>query len=82
MVAFALGIAQLLGTKGTQTHRILGYVWVVLMAGTAVTAMFIHELRVWGIFSPIPLLIPVVLTSLWVGVRAARQGIFAVTAIS
>lgn len=74
MVAFALGIAQLLGTKGTQAHRILGYAWVTFMAATAVTAIFIHELRVWGKFSPIHLLIPVVLTSLWVGVRAARKG--------
>lgn len=38
------------------------------------TALFIHELKTWGEFSPIHVLIPVVLISLWLGVHAARQG--------
>ena len=73
LAAIVLGAVQLIGVKGTVAHKIIGYTWVGLMAGTAVSAIFIHEIRIWGPFSPIHLLIPVVLISLWVGVRAARQ---------
>jgi len=74
LVALLLGAVQLVATKGTMKHRILGYLWVLLMAGVAISAAFIHEIRFWGAFSPIHLLIPIVLVSLWRGVRAARQG--------
>ena len=74
MAALALGTAQMISAKGTSLHRIAGYIWVGLMAGTAITAPFIHELKIWGQFSPLHLLIPVVLVSLWLAIRAVRQG--------
>ena len=43
-------------TKGTTRHRITGWLWVALMVVVSVTAFFIHELRVWGPWSPIHLL--------------------------
>lgn len=55
-------------------HRLLGYAWVVAMAVTAVSAAFIFTLHIVGPFSPIHLLIPVVLAALWRGVAHARGG--------
>ena len=74
LAALSLGTLQLFTTRGTNFHRTLGYIWVGLMTGIAITALFIHELRIWGIFSPIHLLIPVVLVSFWMAIRAVRQG--------
>jgi uncharacterized membrane protein len=56
MSAFALGTVQLAARKGTFTHRIVGSVWVALMLIVIISAFFIHELRVWGRWSPIHLL--------------------------
>lgn len=72
--ALFLGVAQLLGPKGTAAHRVFGYAWIALMAGVALTGLFISEIRMIGPFSPIHLLIPVTLLGLWAGLRAARRG--------
>lgn len=55
-------------------HRLFGYAWALLMAGTAFTAVFMHQTRLWGSYSPIHLLIPVTLVSLFLASKAARQG--------
>ncbi len=73
LTALVLGSVQMVTSKGTALHKVMGYIWVGLMFGTAVTAMFIYELKIWGRFSPIHLLVPVVLVSLWLGIRAARH---------
>ena len=72
--AAMLGAYLLAGRKGTQTHRLLGRVWVGLMAITAVSSFFIHEFRLIGPFSPIHLLSMVTLASCVQIVRYARQG--------
>ena len=74
LLALALGGAQLVAPKGTGVHRGVGYVWAGLMIGAAISALFIHEIRAWGRFSPIHLLVAVVLIGLWVGINAARRG--------
>ena len=56
MAAFAIGIAQLSAPKGTIGHRTVGWIWVALMFVVAISAFFIHELRLWGPWSPIHLL--------------------------
>lgn len=56
LTAFALGGVQLARTKGTAQHRALGYTWVALMLVVALSLFWIHELRVWGDWSPIHLL--------------------------
>lgn len=74
LAALILGAVQLVSAKGTRKHRIFGYLWVLLMAGVAISAVFIHTIKAWGEFSPIHLLIPIVLISLWSGIQAARRG--------
>ena len=75
LAAFAalfLGAAQLLGKKGTATHRALGYVWVALMAAVALSSFFIHQIKMVGLFSPIHLLSIFTLFSLsWAVYEAA-----------
>jgi uncharacterized membrane protein len=54
--AFVLGVVQLAAPKGTLPHRTIGYIWVGLIVVVCVTSFWIHELRIWGSWSPIHLL--------------------------
>jgi uncharacterized membrane protein len=56
MAAFVLGLIQFAAPKGTLPHRTIGWIWVVLMAGVAVSSFWIHQIRLLGPFSPIHLL--------------------------
>jgi uncharacterized membrane protein len=56
MAAFVLGIVQFTAPKGTLPHRTLGWIWVALMAVVAISSFWIHEIRLWGPWSPIHLL--------------------------
>jgi len=69
--ALLVGIAQLVGAKGTTAHRALGWVWVVLMAAVAISALGVTGAD--GRYSWIHLLIPLVATLLPVAVLAARR---------
>jgi len=73
MTAFALGLVQLAAPKGTLPHRTLGWIWVTLMLVVSVTAFFIHQIRLWGEWSPIHLLAIFTLIMLPVAVLAARR---------
>jgi uncharacterized membrane protein len=73
MGAFLLGSIQLLAPKGTLPHRIVGWTWVGLMLIVGVTAFFIHELRLWGPWSPIHLIAVYTLVMLPVGVLRAHR---------
>ncbi|WP_037914774.1 DUF2306 domain-containing protein [Sulfitobacter sp. 20_GPM-1509m] len=72
--ALVLGIWQMLATKGTPQHRLIGRVWVGIMAIVALSSFWIHEFRLFGPFSPIHILSAITLVSLPFAVRAARQG--------
>ena len=56
MAAFALGLVQLTSVKGTTQHRGRGFVWAGLMLIVAVSSFWVHEIRLWGPWSPIHLL--------------------------
>jgi uncharacterized membrane protein len=73
MAAFALGIVQFVAPKGTIPHRTLGWIWVALMVLVSGMAFFIHELRVWGPWSPIHLLAIFTLVMLPLAVWHARR---------
>jgi uncharacterized membrane protein len=73
MAAFALGIVQLAGPKGTLPHRTLGYVWVGLMLVIAASSFAIQGLRQLGPFSAIHLLSVMVLVLAPLAVLAARR---------
>ena len=71
--AFALGIFQLAAGKGTSRHRVTGWIWVGLMTTVVVTSVGIHEMRVWGPWSPIHLLSVFTAVMLPMGVVHARR---------
>jgi uncharacterized membrane protein len=73
MTAFALGIVQLSAPKGTLPHRTIGWIWVTLMAIVSASSFWIHELRIWDIWSPIHLLSIFTLVTLPLAVWAARR---------
>lgn len=74
LAAVLLGAAAWARRSRDSLHRLFGYAWVVAMAVTAISAAFIFTLHIVGPFSPIHLLIPVVLAALWRGVAHARGG--------
>jgi uncharacterized membrane protein len=72
MGAFLLGVVQLAAPKGTLPHRTVGWIWLLLMLAVSVSAFFIHELRIWGRWSPVHLLAIFTLVMLPVAVWRAR----------
>jgi len=73
MAAFALGVVQLAAPKGTLPHRTIGWLWVALMAAVAASAFFIHQIRLWGPWSPIHLIAIVTLVMLPIAVMQAHR---------
>ena len=73
MAAFALGIVQFSAPKGTLPHRTLGWIWVGIMTVVAASAFWIHEIRLWGQWSPIHLLAIFTLVTLPLGVWYAHN---------
>jgi uncharacterized membrane protein len=73
MGAFALGLVQLAAPKGTLPHRAVGWTWVALMMVVAASSFWIHDLRVWGPWSPIHLLSVFTLAMLPMAVLHARR---------
>jgi uncharacterized membrane protein len=71
--ALALGMVQLAAPKGTLPHRTIGWTWVALMATVAISSFFIHQMRLWGPWSPIHLLSILVLGALPLAVLAAHR---------
>jgi uncharacterized membrane protein len=73
MAAFGLGIVQFAAPKGTLPHRTIGWIWVALMTVVGVSAFFIHEIRLWGPWSPIHLLAIFTLVTLPLAVWHAHR---------
>ncbi|WP_294320693.1 DUF2306 domain-containing protein [uncultured Sphingomonas sp.] len=71
--AIPLGLYILLTRKGGGRHRLLGRIWMALMASTALSALLIRELN-HGSFSWIHIFVPVTLAAAWASIAAARAG--------
>jgi len=71
--ALVIGAIQLVAPKGTLPHRIVGSIWVLLMLIVSISAFFIHQLRVWGPWSPIHLLAIFTLVMLPIAVWRAHR---------
>lgn len=72
VTALLLGTVQLIGVKGTTAHRIIGWAWVIAMATTAISSLFIHAINRDG-FSLIHLLSGWTIIVLPMAVYAARK---------
>ena len=73
ITAFALGIVEFAGPKGTLPHRTIGWIWVGLMLTVAVSSFWIHQIRLVGPWSPIHLLSIFTLVTVPLGVWAAHR---------
>jgi len=60
--AAIIGLVIFMRRKGTRLHKALGRLWVTLMAATAISSFFIHQINLIGGFSPIHLLSILVLS--------------------
>jgi uncharacterized membrane protein len=71
--AFALGLVQFAAPKGTLPHRTVGFIWLALMLTVALSSFWIHEIRLWGPWSPIHLISIYVLIMIPVAIYFARR---------
>ncbi len=72
--AVAIGIAQMVMTKGTRVHRWMGWTWVLAMVVVAVSSFWILELRKGAGWSVIHLLSIWTLISLACAIWFIRRG--------
>ena len=72
LTALAIGTVLLIGIKGTRVHKTLGWVWVVAMALTAVSSLFIRQVN-HGAFSYIHLLSGWTIIALPMAIHAIRR---------
>ena len=72
--AVVMGVAQLASKKGTQRHKLLGWIWVLSMTIVAVSSFWIMELRKGAGFSVIHLLSAWVLICLVCAIWFIRRG--------
>jgi uncharacterized membrane protein len=72
MSAFLLGLVQFAAPKGTLPHRTAGFIWLALMLTVALSSFWIHEIRLWGPWSPIHLISIYVLIMIPTAIYFAR----------
>lgn len=73
MAAFVLGVIQLTAPKGTLPHRTIGWIWVSLMLAVAASSFWIHQIGLWGPWSPIHLLSIFTLITVPLGIWHAHR---------
>jgi uncharacterized membrane protein len=72
--AVVIGLAQLLRSKGSPPHRVLGWAWVVSMAVAAASSFWIFGISNGGRFSVIHALSALVLFNLVCAIWFIRRG--------
>ncbi len=73
VLAIGLGAYQFLARKGSIPHRVVGWIWIVLLASICVSSFFIPGSWHVGPVSMFHLLSVYTLWALWMGARAARR---------
>ena len=80
LTAIAIGPVALWARKGAtqrpKLHRAFGYAWVTLMLMTSISAVFIRDFTLPNIagYTPIHILVPVTLYSIYKAFRSLAQG--------
>jgi len=74
LTAVGIGVLVLARRKGTPSHKLLGRLWVALMAAVALSSFWIFEIRHGAGPSPIHLLSAWTLVSLGLAVWFIRRG--------
>jgi uncharacterized membrane protein len=74
VLALVLGAYQFLSRKGSLPHRLVGWVWIGLLAALCITSFFIPGSWHIGPVSVFHVLSVYTLWALWMGAKAARDG--------
>jgi uncharacterized membrane protein len=74
VLALFLGLYQFLARKGSVPHRVLGWIWIALLAAICLSSFFIPGSWHIGPVSVFHLLSIYTLWALFQGARAARNG--------
>jgi uncharacterized membrane protein len=74
VLAILLGASQFLGRKGSGPHRLIGWVWIVMLGALCVTSFFIPGTLFIGPVSVFHALSAYTLWALVMGARAAMRG--------
>jgi len=74
MAAVIRGGIQLSMKKRGPSHKQLGRIWVGLMLVVSFSSFFIHEIKLWGVYSPIHLLSLWTIVSVGLGIYFVRVG--------
>lgn len=74
LLAFVAGPVAILRRRRDALHRMAGWLWVMAMVVTSVTALGIFEIRLIGPLTPIHALPFLVGFMLWRAIRAIRAG--------
>ena len=74
MLAIVIGAIQFSMKKGGIKHKALGYIWVSLMLFVSISSFFIHEIKLWGNYSPIHLLSIWTIFSIGLAIYFVRVG--------
>jgi uncharacterized membrane protein len=72
LFAIFLGVYQFLGRKGSVPHRLVGWLWVILLGSICISSFFIPGSVFIGPIGVFHALSVYTLWSLFMGVRAAR----------
>jgi uncharacterized membrane protein len=74
VLAIGLGAWQFLARKGTFPHRVVGWIWVALLASICISSFFIPGSWHIGPVSVFHVLSAYTLWALFMGAKAAREG--------
>ena len=74
VLGLIVGGFVLLRPRGTRLHKYAGRVFAFAALTTALSSFFIHEIRVWGLWSPIHLLSLYTIFSTVYAIWAIRKG--------
>ena len=74
LLALFLGLYQFLSKKGSIPHRLVGWVWIALLAAICISSFFIPGSWHIGPVSVFHLLSIYTLWALFMGAKAAREG--------
>ena len=72
--AILIGGVQFILPKGGTVHKIIGYIWLILMLNVAFSSFFINEIQIWGAYSPIHFLSIFTILSLFLAIYFVRIG--------
>ncbi len=74
VLALVLGAYQFLSRKGSLPHRVVGWIWVLLLAALCITSFFIPGSWHIGPVSVFHVLSVYTLWALYMGAKAGREG--------